>query len=86
LKKLEFNEDVGLTKSQMKKLDILPEVESKIECITYNGIKLYGIIDSFELNYTQGIAKFQEYKTGRIPWTQALVDSDEQTMFYAYMI
>lgn len=87
MRKLEFNEDVGLSKLSMEKLDILAEVETKIQVETTEGVKLYGIIDSFELKVgNEYTACFQEYKTGKIPWNQSLVDSDEQTDFYAYMI
>ena len=50
---------------------------------TLSGVPLYGKLDSFN-NKTK--KAFKEYKTGRIPWTQKMVDRSDQITFYCTLI
>ena len=53
------------------------EVELKVQL--KNGETLLSYVDSGCLDFTE----FYEYKTGKIPWTQELVDKHDQMLFYA---
>lgn len=48
-----------------------------------NGVPLYGKLDSFNSKTKKA---FKEYKTGRSPWTQKLVDGNDQITFYCTLI
>ena len=53
------------------------EVELRVQM--KNGETLLSYVDSGCLDFTE----FYEYKTGKIPWTQELVDKHDQMLFYA---
>jgi hypothetical protein len=53
-----------------------PEHEIKVEV---NGVPVLSYLDSY--NSVDNI--FREYKTGKIPWTQAKVQKHDQLLFYA---
>lgn len=57
------------------KLDIM---EDKLE-VEFDGYKFLSFVDSGAIDGTE----FLEYKTGKVPWTQELVDAHEQLDFYA---
>ena len=48
----------------------------------FNKIPLFGKLDG----YNESTKTIKEYKTGKIPWTQAKADKHEQLTFYAIMI
>lgn len=81
---LENNEDgenstddlLSLVLAEVPKLDIM---ERKMEVCLANGEKILSFIDSCDL---EGL-EFYEYKTGKIAWTQELVDKHNQMLFYA---
>ena len=60
------------------KLDIM---EEEI-IVDLQGTKLLAFLDTISIDSTE----FNEYKTGKIPWTQLLVDEHEQLDFYALCI
>ena len=55
-------------------------MEHKLE-VKFHSTKLLGFVDSGE---EEG-RLFMEYKTGKKPWTQEMVDEHDQLLFYAYM-
>jgi hypothetical protein len=57
------------------KLDLM---EEKIE-VEFDGCRLLSYIDSSSIDREE----FYEYKTGKVAWTQELVDAHEQLDFYA---
>lgn len=84
---LEYNEDgsgsndelLELVLTQVPKLDFQ---EHKIETCLSNGEKILSFLDSCAID----MSEFYEYKTGKVAWTQELVQKHEQLLFYATSI
>lgn len=61
-------------KSEYEVRVTLPSPEGKFE--------LFGKLDS----YSPKLHSFREYKTGKVPWTQAKVDGSKQITFYCMLL
>ena len=67
---------LSLVLAEVPKLDFM---ERKMEVCLANGEKILSYLDSCDI---EGL-EFYEYKTGKIPWTQVLVEKHDQMLFYA---
>lgn len=71
----EYDPLLKMVAEQVPKLDMM---EDKLE-VTIDGEKLLAFVDSGALDGSE----FMEYKSGKVPWNQNLVDTHEQLDFYA---
>ena len=54
--------------------------------VDVDGVPCYGRLDGFDLAKDKKSCTIHEYKTGKKPWTQSMVDNSEQLTFYAIMV
>lgn len=83
MKALEYDEYERF--SVIKDVPKLEQFERHLEWSIKVGevdVKLVGIVDSI----SDDMLQFVEYKTGKYPWTQELVDYNDQILWYAYLI
>lgn len=81
---LEYNDDgenssdelLSVVLKEVPKLDFM---EHKLETTLSNGEKILSYLDTCNIVGDE----FYEYKTGKIPWTQELVEEHDQLLFYA---
>ena len=70
------DELLSLVLQNLPKLDF-PEFELRVQM--KNGENLLSYVDSSSAD----LSEFYEYKTGKVAWTQELVDKHDQMLFYA---
>lgn len=73
------DELLSVVLENIPKLDFM---EQEIKVVMKNGENLLSYLDSCSIYMTE----FLEYKTGKVAWTQELVDKHEQLLFYALSI
>lgn len=81
---LQFGKGIAVMIEEGKHKDILPDLvvyeipEYEIRC-DVAGVPILSYLDG----YNPSNNEFGEYKTGKIPWTQAKVQKHDQLVFYA---
>lgn len=68
----------GKHKELLPDLEVYDTPEFEIRC-EINGVPILSYLDSYDSKNNV----FREYKTGKIPWTQAKVQKHDQLTFYA---
>lgn len=74
--------ETGRYKHLVPDLLVYPEPEKKLYVELEDGVKILAFIDSYDSTTNL----FLEYKTGKVPWTQAKVQRHEQLTFYATLL
>lgn len=68
----------GSYKEHVPDLHVYPNIEFKI-ALEIQGVPILSYLDSCD----ETIPLFDEYKTGRVPWSQSKVQKHDQLVFYA---
>lgn len=86
----DFADDLEKEKMTIEMAEVyskLPQVDEREKefLLNFQGIPLLGKLDGFS-RYRKHLVIIDEYKTGKKPWTQKMVDEAEQLTIYALLV